>query len=113
MARRAWAPDGVDRFYALVRERYYDDARFFRVVKGFRRAVRHCRRSGAEPPRGACARIADEPVKHTNARGTISYARGGRGTRTVQLYINLMDNARLDTLEQVRLSADRAKSWPA
>jgi peptidyl-prolyl cis-trans isomerase A (cyclophilin A) len=37
-------------------------------------------------------------VRHTNARGTIAYARGGPGTRTTQLYINLKDNARLDTL---------------
>ena len=42
-------------------------------------------------------RLADEPVKHGNTRGAISYARGGPGTRTTQIYINLVDNARLDT----------------
>ena len=97
MARSAWAPVGVDRFYVLVRERYYDDARFFRVVKNFVAqfgvagdpALSHAWR---------VRRLADDSVRHTNARGTISYARGGRGTRTVQLYINLKDNARLDTL---------------
>src|SRR5512147_961390 len=35
MARKNWAPIGVDRLYTLVRARYYDDARFFRVVKDF------------------------------------------------------------------------------
>jgi peptidyl-prolyl cis-trans isomerase A (cyclophilin A) len=97
MARKAWAPNGADRLYTLVRDRYYDDARFFRVVKDFVAQFG----LAADPRRTAAWRVralADEPVHHTNSRGTISYARGGAGTRTMQLYINLKDNARLDTL---------------
>jgi cyclophilin family peptidyl-prolyl cis-trans isomerase len=97
MVRKAWAPNGVDRFYTLVRDRYYDGARFFRVVKDFVAQFG----LAADPRLTAAWRIraiADEPVKRTNARGTISYARGGPGTRSTQLYINLKDNARLDTL---------------
>jgi peptidyl-prolyl cis-trans isomerase A (cyclophilin A) len=97
MARKAWAPNGADRLCTLVRDRYYDDARFFRVVKDFVAQFG----LAADPRRTAAWRvraIADEPVHHTNSRGTISYARGGAGTRTMQLYINLKDNARLDTL---------------
>jgi cyclophilin family peptidyl-prolyl cis-trans isomerase len=97
MARKAWAPNGADRLYTLVRDRYYDDARFFRVVKDFVAQFG----LAADPRRTAAWRvraIADEPVRHSNLRGTISYARGGPGTRTTQLYINLKDNARLDTL---------------
>lgn len=97
MARKAWAPIGVDRLYTLVNDRYYDGARFFRVVKDFVAQFG----LAAEPRRTAAWRLramADEPVRHTNARGTIAYARGGAGTRSVQLYINLKDNARLDTL---------------
>lgn len=97
MARKAWAPNGADRFYTLVRDRYYDDARFFRVVKDFVAQFG----LAADPRRTAAWRVramADEPVRHSNLRGTISYARGGPGTRTTQLYINLKDNARLDTL---------------
>jgi peptidyl-prolyl cis-trans isomerase A (cyclophilin A) len=37
-------------------------------------------------------------VKHGNTRGTIAYARGGPGTRSTQLYINLANNPKLDTL---------------
>jgi len=96
MARTQWSPAGVDRFYQLVNVHYYDDARFFRVVKDF------VAQFGlpADPSRNKAWRIrrlADEPVRHGNLRGTLSYARGGPGTRTVQLFINLKDNARLDT----------------
>jgi peptidyl-prolyl cis-trans isomerase A (cyclophilin A) len=96
MARKSWAPNGVDRFYTLVGNRYYDQARFYRVVKGF---VAQFGLS-AKPEVTAAWRvraIADEPVRHSNTRGTISYARGGPGTRTTQLFFNLVDNARLDT----------------
>ncbi|MFN2565069.1 MAG: peptidylprolyl isomerase [Gemmatimonadaceae bacterium] len=97
VAHRGWAPNGVDRFYVLVRRQYYDDARFFRVVSGF---VAQFGLSGdprvteAWRPRS----IADEPVRQSNRRGRIAFARGGPNTRTTQLFINLRDNPRLDTL---------------
>jgi peptidyl-prolyl cis-trans isomerase A (cyclophilin A) len=97
IAHRAWAPLGVDRFYDLVRRRYYDDARFFRVVSGF---VAQFGLSG-DPRVSEAWRsrpIADEPVRQSNRRGRIAFARGGPNTRTTQLYINLRDNTRLDTL---------------
>jgi len=97
MARKAWAPNGVDRFYTLVQNKFYDDARFFRVVRGF---VAQFGMSGqpkvTEEWNRRC--IADEPVKHTNSRGTVSFARGGPGTRSVQLFVNLADNPVLDSL---------------
>jgi peptidyl-prolyl cis-trans isomerase A (cyclophilin A) len=97
VAHRAWAPIGVDRFYDLVRRRYYDDARIFRVVPGF---VAQFGLSG--DPRVAEAwrtrSIPDDPVRQSNRRGRVSFARGAPNTRTVQLYVNLRDNPRLDTL---------------
>jgi peptidyl-prolyl cis-trans isomerase A (cyclophilin A) len=97
MARKSWAPNGVDRFYALVGNHYYDEARFYRVVKNFVAQFG----MAADPSVTAAWRpraIADEPVRHGNLRGTIAYARGGPGTRTAQLFINFKDNTRLDTL---------------
>jgi len=99
MARKNWAPIGVDRFYTLVRARHYDGARFFRVVKNF---VAQFGLSGDPKVDNAWKTrcIADEPVRHTNLRGTISYARGGPGTRSAQLFINLRDNPTLDSLDR-------------
>lgn len=97
IARKSWSPIGVDRFYTLVQNKYFDDVRFFRVVDGF---VAQFGISGDPKVTKDWERrcIADEPVQHTNSRGTISFARGGPGTRGVQLFVNLRDNPVLDSL---------------
>jgi peptidyl-prolyl cis-trans isomerase A (cyclophilin A) len=93
---RPWAPLGADRFYSLVRGGYYDGCRFFRVLPGF--VVQW----GINPDPAVSkawddgTRIQDDPVKASNVRGTISFATSGPGTRTVQVYINLGANSRLD-----------------
>src|SRR5205814_279166 len=33
--QRDWAPQGADRFYNLVKNGFFEDTRFFRVIKGF------------------------------------------------------------------------------
>lgn len=97
VAHRAWAPNGVDRFYQLVKSGYYDSTYFFRVIEGF---VAQFGISG-NPKESAAwreRRIPDDTVRHSNTRGTIAFASQGPGTRTVQLFINLRDNAQLDAL---------------
>jgi peptidyl-prolyl cis-trans isomerase A (cyclophilin A) len=94
--RRAWAPNGADRFYNLVKNGFYDDARFFRVIRGFMVQFG----IHADPAVSAVwrnARIPVDPVKETNRRGTITYAMSGSpDTRTTQVFINFQNNAGLD-----------------
>ena len=93
---RAWAPIGADRFYNLVKHRFYDNASFFRVVPGF--VVQFG--VSAYPPVSAAwekANIPDEPVTQTNKRGYLTYAKTSMpNTRSTQIFINLKDNAGLD-----------------
>lgn len=92
---RDWAPLGADRFYNLARAGYFDDSRFFRVVPHF---IVQFGLPGdpSIAPLWVKRAFNDDPVKHTNARGTIAFAMTGPNTRTTQLYISLVDNARLD-----------------
>src|SRR5215510_14266078 len=94
---RAWAPEGADRFFNLVKNGFYDNTRFFRVIKGFMiqwgihgdPAVNHVWKE---------ARIKDDPVKGSNKRGVITFATAGPNTRTTQVFINYVDNVRLDQM---------------
>jgi peptidyl-prolyl cis-trans isomerase A (cyclophilin A) len=89
---RTWAPRGADRFYNLVRARFYDGDSLFRVVPGF---VVQWGISGFPQVSAAWqnAVIRDDPVRHANKRWTISYASAGPNTRTTQVFVNLADNA--------------------
>ena len=92
---RDWAPRGADRFYELVHDKFFDDARFFRVVKGF--VVQFGIHKDPEvSARWRQLQFVDDPVKQSNKRGYLSYATSGPNTRTTQVFINLADNARLD-----------------
>jgi len=92
---RDWAPNGADRFYNLVKNGFYNDARFFRVIEGF---MVQFGISGNPDLSGVWreARIPDDQVKQSNTRGMVSFATAGPGTRTTQVFINFGDNAGLD-----------------
>lgn len=90
---RNWAPRGADRVYELVQEKFYDGSRFYRVVKGF---IVQFGISG-DPKQSELwsqLKLPDDPVMQKNARGSVSFAKSGPGSRTTQLFINLKDNSR-------------------
>jgi peptidyl-prolyl cis-trans isomerase A (cyclophilin A) len=92
---RNWAPNGADRFYDLVNNHFYDEARFFRVVPGF--VVQWgIQGDPAVQLNWRSKTIPDDPVTQTNRHGTITFATSGPNSRTTQLFINLADNPRLD-----------------
>lgn len=93
---RAWSPRGADRFYALVQNHFFDDERFFRVVPGF--IAQFGLNDNPKVNAQWDDKIADDPVTHSNDRGTLTFATEGAGTRTHQLFINLANNARLDRM---------------
>ena len=92
---RDWAPNGADRFYNLVKNGFYDNARFFRVIDGF---MVQFGINGDPNVAGVWrqADIKDDPVKQSNERGTVTFATAGPNTRTTQVFINFADNAPLD-----------------
>jgi len=92
---REWAPLGADRFYNLVRAGYYEDVRVYRVVPGF---VAEFGVNGSGTVTRIWHRFAllDDEVRESNTVGRLSFAASGPNSRTVQVFINLRDNASLD-----------------
>jgi peptidyl-prolyl cis-trans isomerase A (cyclophilin A) len=96
MLRKDWAPLGAARVGQVVASGYYDGARFFRALRGF--VVQWGIPADTARRREWSARLADDPVRESNHRGTITFAAGGANTRTAQLFVSLRDNARLDAM---------------
>lgn len=91
--KRSLAPRGADRFYELVRIGYFTDVRFFRMVPNF---IVQFGIHG-DPAVNAMwdtAAIPDDPIRSSNADGTISFAASGPNTRATQLFISTANNAR-------------------
>jgi len=93
---RDWAPRGADRFYNLVKNGFYDNDRFFRVVSGF---MVQFGINGEPKVQSAwrTATIPDDPVTQSNVRGMVTFATAGPNTRTSQVFINFGNNAMLDS----------------
>ena len=93
---RDWAPKGADRFYNLVKYGYFEGVRFFRVIPGFMVQFG----INGDPSVNAAwreANIQDDPVKESNKRGYVTFAKtGAPNSRTTQIFINFADNSRLD-----------------
>jgi len=93
---RDWAPLGADRFYELVTSGYYDDSRFYRVVKG-QWAQFGINGDPRVATRWRTMTIPDDPNKASVVRGRVAFAFKDPNGRTTQIYISLRDNTAQDT----------------
>src|SRR4029079_17511045 len=92
---RDWAPNGADRFYNLVKNGFFDNDRFFRVVDGFMVQFG----INGNPKLSSVWRVAnikDDPGTQSNKRGMMTFATAGPNTRTTKVCINLKNNVGLD-----------------
>jgi cyclophilin family peptidyl-prolyl cis-trans isomerase/HEAT repeat protein len=80
------------RFLAAVRAGYYDNLTFHRVVPNF---VIQGGSPNANEYCGDCPFMRDEPGG-MHRRGTLGISTRGRDTGDAQIFVNLIDNARLD-----------------
>lgn len=90
--RREWSPHGIDRFYNLVRNGYYDNTAVFRIRAGFWAQFG----INGDPKIAQVWRaraIPDDPRVLSNVRGTVAFAFKDPNGRTTQVFINLRDNS--------------------
>ena len=92
---REWAPKGADRFYSLVKNGFYDECRFYRVLPKY---VAQFGIHGDPAVSGKWREVPidDDPVNQKNTRGRLTFAKSGPNTRTTNLFLNLKDSANLD-----------------
>jgi cyclophilin family peptidyl-prolyl cis-trans isomerase len=95
-AERNLSPLAVDRFYQLVKSNYFSGVPFYRCVPNF--VAQFGDLDSLVNLAWDKEIIVDEPVMKSNLEGTIAFARAGKNTRSCQLFINIRDNKRLDTL---------------
>ena len=83
------------RFADLVKEGYFDQCPFHRVVPGF--IIQWgIPASPAAYSKWGDNKIKDDPVKQTNGLATLSFATSGPDCRGSQIFVNLDDNGGLD-----------------
>jgi peptidyl-prolyl cis-trans isomerase A (cyclophilin A) len=92
---RSWAPNGADRFYNLVLNKFYDDQPIYRVVQGF---IAQWGIS-MNPPVAKVwkhAFIKDDLPTGNDAKGTLAFAHvlGVKNSRTTQVFVNYGANKR-------------------
>lgn len=95
-----WAPLGATRFYQLVKSGYYSNMYVFRSTEKY--AQFGIQNDTALNSFMDKKTILDEPNTHSNQRAAMAFATGGVNNRTVHVYINKIDNRRLDTMAQSR-----------
>lgn len=94
---RAWSPQAADRLFQLLHHHFYDNTLFYRVAPGF--VVQFGNTDTTITRNWEKHKVQDEPVIKSNLKGTVSFARSGKDTRGNDLFVNLKNNERLDTVK--------------
>jgi peptidyl-prolyl cis-trans isomerase A (cyclophilin A) len=93
---RTWAPNAADHFYTLVKNSFYDEARFFRVVPNF--MVQFGIAGDPAVQAKFKTPIQDDPVKESNKKGYVTFAQtSAPNSRSTQIFVNYKDNSFLDS----------------
>lgn len=104
--KREWSPKAADRFYQLIKHEHFQKGVFYRVIPEF--VAQFGSSNSLSNKAWNKFKVPDEKVILGNSVGTLSFARGGKKSRTTDLFINLGDNSRLDTLNY-----NKVKGFPA
>lgn len=94
---RNWSPQAADRLFQLLNHHFYDHMLFYRVVPNF--VVQFGNIDTTVTRNWEKYKVRDEQVIKSNVKGTVSFARSGKDTRGSDLFINLKNNQRLDTIK--------------
>ena len=108
-AERNLSPLAVDRFYQLIKSGYFTDIPIYRGVPNF--VAQFGTLDSIIDNYWSKQIIEDEPVKKSNDVGTIAFARAEKNTRGSQLFINLKNNSRLDTVTYGGVFGFPAFAW--
>lgn len=81
----------------MTTAKFWDECRFFRVLPGF---VAQWGINGDPNITKSWDDkvLPDEPTKHSNLYGTVTFANAGPNTRTTQIFINYANNTYLDDM---------------
>jgi len=93
---RAWAPNGVDRFYNLVRLGFFNESPFYRVNGTVAQFAYNGNPEVDQVWKDAFIRDDPDLPDVKNEKGFLTFAQDGPGKRSTQLFFNLKDNDFLD-----------------
>ena len=91
---KSWSPLGATRFYQLVKSKFYHNMYIFRSTsKYIQFGITDNPELNAYMNKKM---LADEKLSQSNTAGRVAFATGGVNNRTVQIFINKIDNKWLD-----------------
>jgi cyclophilin family peptidyl-prolyl cis-trans isomerase len=94
-AHRDWAPLGAERFLLLVKDKFFDGARFFRIVPNY--VIQFGLAADPAMTKKWDKKMKDDYLLRTNGLGTVAFAQtGDTESRTTQIFINIKSNQNLD-----------------